>query len=155
VVRTSGFPTMQHSDLQCNIHFSCSSSSGTVTTESEKCRSGAYFRCSHNATPVFQTWNIQFTCSTLSGTVTMVSALLCALSVLCVQSCKKVDKITQVIHLYEQRVRSMQVVPLFSHGRHLLRSDGAPNRSFFHGLFNDHAMAIEFLKDIGFIRRTI
>jgi hypothetical protein len=68
---------------------------------------------------------------------------------------KMVDTITEVINLYEQRVRSMQKVPLYSHGRQLLRSDGAPNKSFFHGLFNDHAMAIQFLKDIGFIRRTM
>jgi len=27
--------------------------------------------------------------------------------------------------------------------------------SFFYSLLNDHAMAIEFLKDIGFIQRTM
>jgi hypothetical protein len=52
-------------------------------------------------------------------------------------------------------VRGMQEVPLFSQNRHMLRSDGAPNRAFFYGLFRDHAMAIEFLKDIGLIQRTI
>jgi hypothetical protein len=52
-----------------------------------------------------------------------------------------VSAITEVINLYEQRVRSMQKVPLYSHGRKLLRSDGAPNKSFFHGLFNDHSIS--------------
>jgi hypothetical protein len=76
----------------------------------------------------------------------------CAIGVLRVQSvfnrAKMVDTITEVINLYEQRVRSMQKVPLYSHGRQLLRSDRAPNKSFFHGLFNDHAMAIQFLKEV-------
>jgi len=46
-------------------------------------------------------------------------------------------------------------VPRFSHGRHMVRSDGDPNRAFFYSLFNDHSMAIEFLQDIGLIRRTM
>jgi hypothetical protein len=37
----------------------------------------------------------------------------------------------------------------------MLRLDGALNRAFFCTLFKDHAMAIEFLNDIGFIRRTM
>jgi len=55
---------------------------------------------------------------------------------------------------YEERVRSMQNVPRFSHGRRMLRSDGGPNRLLYY-LFTDHAMAIEFLKDIGLLRRTM
>jgi hypothetical protein len=62
-----------------------------------------------------------------------------------------VSAISEVFNLYEERMRSMQKVPLFSHGRKLLRSHAAPNN----GLFNDHATAIQFLKDIGFIRRTM
>jgi transposase-like protein len=65
-----------------------------------------------------------------------------------------VANLTRVIHDYEERVRSKQVVPLFSHDRHMQRSDGGPKRAFF-GLFGDHAMAIDFLKDIGLIRRTM
>jgi hypothetical protein len=58
-----------------------------------------------------------------------------------------VDNISTVINEYEERLRKMQVVPLFSHERRMLRSDGAPNRAFFFALFKDHAMAIEFLKE--------
>jgi hypothetical protein len=47
------------------------------------------------------------------------------------------------------------VVPLFSQEQRMLRSDGALNRAFFFTLFKDHAMAIEFVKDIGLIRRTM
>jgi hypothetical protein len=49
-----------------------------------------------------------------------------------------VDNITTVINDYEERVRRMQVVPLFSNERRMLRPDGAPNRAFFYTLFNDH-----------------
>jgi hypothetical protein len=41
-----------------------------------------------------------------------------------------VDNISTVINEYEERFRRMQVVPLFSHERLVLRSDGAPNRAF-------------------------
>jgi hypothetical protein len=41
-----------------------------------------------------------------------------------------VDNISNVMNEYEERVRRMQVVPLFSHERRMLRSDGAPNRAF-------------------------
>jgi hypothetical protein len=59
---------------------------------------------------------------------------------------KIVANITQIINEYEERVRRMQVVPVFPHERLMQRSDGAPNRAFFYRLFNDHAMVIEFLK---------
>jgi hypothetical protein len=66
-----------------------------------------------------------------------------------------VVNITQVINEYEEGVRRMQVVPMFSHERRMLGSDGAPNRAFFYRQFNDHAISIEFLKDIDLIRRTM
>jgi hypothetical protein len=66
-----------------------------------------------------------------------------------------VDNITTVVNDYEEHLWRMQVVPLFSHEQRMLRSDGAPNRAFFFTLFKDHAMAIEFLKDIGLIRRMM
>ena len=66
-----------------------------------------------------------------------------------------VHNITSVFNEYEERVRRLQTVPRFSYGRRMLRSDGAPNRTFFISVFNDHAMAIESLKDIGLIRRTM
>ena len=37
----------------------------------------------------------------------------------------------------------------------MLRSDGGPNKLFFCYLFTDHAMAIEFFKDISLLRRTM
>jgi hypothetical protein len=65
------------------------------------------------------------------------------------------ENITAVFTEYEERVRGLQKVPTFSHGRRMVRSDGTPNRAFFYSLFNDHAMATEFLKDIGLLRRTM
>jgi hypothetical protein len=65
-----------------------------------------------------------------------------------------VDNITTVVNDYEERLRRMEVVPLFSYERRMLRLDGAPNWAFFF-TFKDHALAIEFLKDIGLIRRTM
>jgi len=60
-----------------------------------------------------------------------------------------VHNITSVFNEYEERVRRLQTVPRFSHGRRMLRSDGAPKRTFFYSVFNDHAVAIELLQDIG------
>jgi len=56
-----------------------------------------------------------------------------------------VRNITAVLTEYEERVRRLQKVLRFSHGRRMLRSDGAPNRTFFYSVFNDHAMAIDHL----------
>jgi hypothetical protein len=66
-----------------------------------------------------------------------------------------VENITTVLCEYEERLRGLQKVPTFSHGRRMVRSDGAPNRVFFYSLFNDHDMAIAFLQAIGLIRRTM
>jgi hypothetical protein len=66
-----------------------------------------------------------------------------------------VAHILEVVTQYEERMRTMQKVAMFSHGRRMLRADGGPNKSFFFNVFNDHAMAIEFLKDIGLLRRTM
>jgi hypothetical protein len=68
---------------------------------------------------------------------------------------KMVQHLQEIVTKYEERVQSMQNVPRFSHGRRMLRSDGGPNKSFFYYLFTDHAMAIEFVKDIGLLRRTM
>jgi hypothetical protein len=64
-----------------------------------------------------------------------------------------VAHILEVVSKYEERVQSMQKVPRFSHGRWVVRADGGPNRLFFCMLFNNHVMAIEFLKEIGLLRR--
>jgi hypothetical protein len=39
-----------------------------------------------------------------------------------------VTTVTEVITQYEERVRRMQTVLLFSHGRRMLKSDGVPNK---------------------------
>ena len=56
--------------------------------------------------------------------------------------------ISQVGNQYEERLRGLQVVPIYSHGRRMIRSDDAPNKAFFLSLFNHYPMAIEFLMDI-------
>jgi hypothetical protein len=66
-----------------------------------------------------------------------------------------VTQIIDVIRKYEERVWSMENVPKCSYDRRMLRSDGGPNRSFFFYLFTNMAMAIEFLKEIGLLRRTM
>ena len=58
-----------------------------------------------------------------------------------------VAHIMEVVTQYEERAWKMQKVPRFSYRRRMVRADGGPNRLFFCNLFNDHAMAIEFLKD--------
>ena len=66
-----------------------------------------------------------------------------------------VHNLMDTVMCYEERVRSMPSVPRLSYGRRMLRSDGGPNRLFLIHLFTDHSMAIEFLKDIGLLRRTM
>jgi hypothetical protein len=56
--------------------------------------------------------------------------------------------ISEVVTQYEERVQRMQKVPRFSYGRRIVRADGDPNKLLFCSLFNDHAMATEFLKEI-------
>jgi hypothetical protein len=76
----------------------------------------------------------------------------CFVSSLCE---KMVDNISIIYTQYKERLRAMYKLARFSQGHRMVRSDGAPNRAFFHNLFNDHSMATEFLKDIGLIRRTM
>jgi hypothetical protein len=66
-----------------------------------------------------------------------------------------VAHILEVVMQYEERKRRLQKVPRFSYGLRMVRADGGPNRLFFFILFNDHAMAIGFLKEIGLLRRTM
>jgi len=66
-----------------------------------------------------------------------------------------VGNISAVFTEYEECMWRLQKAPTFSRGQRMVRSDGAPNRAFFYSLFDDHAMAIEFLKDIGLIQRTM
>jgi len=62
---------------------------------------------------------------------------------------------SEVVTQCEEHVRRMQEVPRLSHGRRMVRADGGLNRLFFYSLFNDQAMATEFLKEIGLLRRTM
>jgi hypothetical protein len=56
---------------------------------------------------------------------------------------------------YEERVRSLPFVPRLSQGRRILRLDGGPSWLFLTYLFTDHSVAIEFLKEIGLLRKTM
>ena len=66
-----------------------------------------------------------------------------------------VQRITEVVAEYEDRLRMMQSLPRFSYGRGMLRKDGAPNRIFFTYLFGHQELAIQFLKDVGLIRSKV
>jgi hypothetical protein len=68
---------------------------------------------------------------------------------------KMVQNISRILNEYEVRVQSSQSVPMFSQGRQLLGPDNGPNRPFLCSLFNDHLMAMEFLKGIGLLRKTM
>jgi hypothetical protein len=47
-----------------------------------------------------------------------------------------------------------QLCPL-SHGRGLLASDGSPIKMFIDFVFSDHSVGIEFLMNIGLLRRRM
>jgi hypothetical protein len=66
-----------------------------------------------------------------------------------------VAHILQVVTEYEERVRGMQYVPMFSYGRRMLRDDGVPNRFIFNYLFTDKAIAIQFMKEVGLLRNKV
>jgi hypothetical protein len=66
-----------------------------------------------------------------------------------------VTQMQDVIGKYEERVRSMGNVPWCSYDRRMLQADGGPNRSFFFYLFTNKAMATEFPKEIGLLRRMM
>ena len=58
-----------------------------------------------------------------------------------------VQQMQEIVAQYEERLREMQLIPMLSYGRRLLRRDGAPNRTFLTSLFIRHELAIEFLKE--------
>ena len=41
-----------------------------------------------------------------------------------------VQRLKEVVEVYEERLRKIQWVPRFYYGRGMLRKDGAPNRTF-------------------------
>ena len=63
-----------------------------------------------------------------------------------------VARLKQVVTEYEQPLRGMRHVPQLSFGR-VMCDDGDANRFFLTYLFTDQAVAIEFLEDIGQLRR--
>ena len=61
----------------------------------------------------------------------------------------------KVVAEYEERLRAIQYVPKFLYGRGLLCAYCAPNRIFLTCLVSDMALAIEFMKDVGWIRSKL
>jgi hypothetical protein len=124
-----------------------------------QCRCGPYFTFSSFRIPfsrvstfsiIQNTHNasrILFTTCSYSGKVVRTAGVLVAScpgkstnisSFSVILSAKIVGNISSVFIEYEERVRELQKVPRFSHGRRMLRTDGALNRAFFYSLFNDH-----------------
>jgi len=66
-----------------------------------------------------------------------------------------VAHILQVVTEYKERLRRMPYVPRFSYGRGMLRDDGAPNRFFINYLCCDQAMAIQFMKEVGWLQSKV
>jgi len=62
-----------------------------------------------------------------------------------------VQRLQEIVSVYEHRLWEMQLVPRFSYGRGLQPRDGAPNSMFLTYLFGHQEMAIQFLKDVGLI----
>ena len=51
-----------------------------------------------------------------------------------------VQQMQEIVAQYEERMREMQLMPMLSYGRRLLRRDGAPNRTFLTSLFIRHEL---------------
>jgi len=66
-----------------------------------------------------------------------------------------VQRLCELVAEYEQRLREMSFVPKSSYGRRVLREYGEPNRMFITFLYSDHAVAIQFLKDVGLLRSNV
>jgi len=66
-----------------------------------------------------------------------------------------VQRITSVIKEYQDRLREMHYVPKTSFGRDSLRYSGEANKLFLTFLFSDHAIGLQFLKDVGLIRSEV
>ena len=66
-----------------------------------------------------------------------------------------VAHILQVVTEYKERLRRMPYVPRFSYGRGMLCDVGAPNRFFINYLCCDQAMAIQFMKEVGWLQSKV
>ena len=68
---------------------------------------------------------------------------------------KMVQRVQEVVAEYDDRMRKMDLVPMFSYDRGLMRKDGAPNRMFLTFLFRHQELSIQFLKELGLIRSKV
>ena len=96
-------------------------------------------------TSVFHTV-VRHCCFTAVGCVCYREALL---------GFKMVQRITNIIKDYQDRVRELPYVPATSFGRDSLGYPGDANKLFLTFLFCDRSMCIQFLKDVGLIRSKV
>ena len=66
-----------------------------------------------------------------------------------------VQRITHTIKDYHERLREMPYVPQTSFRRDSLGYCGELNKLFLTFLFRDHAIGLQFLKDVGLIRSKV
>jgi hypothetical protein len=71
---------------------------------------------------------------------------------LCFVSLNLVQRITQIIKDYQERVREMPCVPKTFLWRDSLGYPGDANKVFLTLQFSEHAIRVQFLKDVGLIR---
>jgi hypothetical protein len=64
------------------------------------------------------------------------------------------DKVKYVISKYQQRLMEMPFVPPSTFGRATLGDDDDANKLFLTYLFIDKELGIQFLKDVGLIRKV-
>jgi hypothetical protein len=66
-----------------------------------------------------------------------------------------VQHITDVIKEYQAKLCQLPFVPKTSFNRKALRYSGAVNKFSLTFLFSDHAIGVNFLKDVGIIRSKV
>ena len=66
-----------------------------------------------------------------------------------------VQRISGIIKDYQKRLREMAYVPQMSFRRDSLRFCGDANKLSLAFLFSDHAIDLQFLKDVGLIRSKL
>jgi len=66
-----------------------------------------------------------------------------------------VDEIKSVFSTYQRRLMEMPYVPKTSYGRASLGDDCEANKLFLTSLFSATDLGIQFLKDVGLLRRKV
>jgi hypothetical protein len=66
-----------------------------------------------------------------------------------------VQRITTIIKEYQDRLREMPYVPKSSFERDSLGFSGEANKLFLTFLYSNHAIGVQFLKDVGLIRSKV